>query len=454
MIWENIALALSSLRANKMRALLTMLGIIIGVASVIAIVLVGDAVEASVNDSMTGFGTSNITASVRERAITQRNMFAMSGTSLLGGFGGGGGGGAAPATIQFDGGGGSTRGVSGKTPETADLISFSMIDDLLDYFGDAVAGVSVSYSGGSATVKERDLYANVSITGVNPDYIVSENTEILAGRYIAESDMTNNSRVAVVSDKLVNNMFGGDMEAALGQQIKLYKTDVIELYTIIGVYKYEQTGFMGSTASEQDISTAVYIPVTTAKQDILEKNYNNITVIAGKDADVKALTDELQAYFDAVYIKNQDFNVSISNMGSMLDSMLDMIGTIKIAIAFIAAISLLVGGIGVMNIMLVSVTERTREIGTRKALGARNFHIRFQFLTEAVIITAVGGFIGITLGVLIGAVISVYLSAPVTVSYVTIIGSAAFSMAIGVFFGLYPANSAAKLNPIDALRYE
>jgi putative ABC transport system permease protein len=446
MIWENMLLAIASLRANKMRALLTMLGIIIGITSVIAIVTIGNAMTASVNSNLSSFGTNNITVSVREKS--QRTFSGGGGMLFLGG----GGGGARPA----GGGGGPMIRGSGNVsrPEDTDLISDAMISELKAHFPNNIVGVAVTNSGGSATAKDGDKYANVTIMGTNPDYLQSSNMDILEGRYLNQKDMDNYRNVAVVSDKLVQSMFP-DGTDPISQQIKLYKTNTIEIYTIIGVYKYEQSAMEVSTASDEDITTNLYIPITTTKLGATEKNYSNITVVAeGDSTSVINFTTQLQAYFDDLYRNNTVWGPRVNSMETQLNSILSVLNSIKMAIAFIAGISLLVGGIGVMNIMLVSVTERTREIGTRKALGAKNFHIQFQFITEAAIISGIGGIIGIILGTAIGAVVSVVLKAPVTVSLLVTLGSVLFSMAIGVFFGYYPANKAAKLDPIEALRYE
>ena len=426
MIWGNIKLAISSLKANKMRALLTMLGIIIGIMSIIAIMIIGDAMTSSVSGTLSELGTNNITVSVQERGVETSE------------FGGG------PPGMRME-----SQGA--KTPSSDDLITDQLIVEMTANFPD-VAGVSISYNAGNAQAKSGDLYANISITGVNADFITANSTAMTAGSFISTADVNEKSQSAVVSDKFVNNMFP-DGTDPIGEVVKIFKPESIELFTIIGVYRYEQTGF-GGTSSEMDMSTAFYIPVATAKQDLLEKNYNTITVIGEVGGDVNALTDRLQRYFDKVYINNKDWKLSVSNMTSMLDTITSTLGTISIAIAFIAGISLLVGGIGVMNIMLVSVTERTREIGTRKALGAKNGHIQLQFVTEAVIIASIGGVIGLLLGIGIGALIATVFGVPLVISPVTTLGSVMFSMVIGVFFGLYPANKAAKLNPIDALRYE
>lgn len=417
MVLENIALALSSLRSNKMRALLTMLGIIIGIASIIAILIIGDAMTSAVSGSLSTLGGSNITVSVRERSVPE-----------------------------------GTRSTTGLTPTSDDLISNLMIAELKQNFPDGVAGVSLSYSGGSAQARDGDHYANISISGVNADYILANNISVLTGKFISEADVINNNPSAVVSDKFVNNMFPSDSDP-IGQQVKIYKSNSIEIYTIVGVYSYEQLGF-GGTVSDQDLSTAFYIPVSTAKQNVLQKNFTSMTVICSQSSDVVTLTGRLQKYFDAIYANNTIWRISVSNMTSMLETITETMGTISVAIAVIAGISLLVGGIGVMNIMLVSVTERTREIGTRKALGAKNFHIRFQFVTEAMIIALIGGIIGLSLGIGLGAIVTTVFGVPLVISAVTTAGCVLFSMVIGIFFGLYPANKAAKLDPIEALRYE
>lgn len=431
MIWENILLAVSSLRSNKMRAFLTMLGIIIGIMSIIAIMIIGDAMTASVSGELSSLGTNNITLNIQEKSDETANGFmrAMGGGSMR------------------------VSSSSGKSPTSDDLISDKMIEDMKENFPDEVLGVSLSYSGGSAQAKDGDLYANVSITGTNADYIIANNMTILNGRFTSDADVKDKSQTAVVSDKFVNNMFP-DGTDPIGQSIKIYKAQAIEIFTIIGVYKYEDSGFGGSTASEKDITTTFYIPVSTAKQDLIEKNYTYVTAIGAPNTDVNELTNKLQRYFDLLYVGNNDWRISVSNMSAMLDTVTSMLNTISVAIAFIAGISLLVGGIGVMNIMLVSVTERTREIGTRKALGAKNFHIQLQFVMEAIIIASIGGVIGLSLGIAVGAAITSIFGVPLVLSPVVIMGSVLFSMVIGVFFGLYPATKAAKLDPIEALRYE
>ena len=211
----------------------------------------------------------------------------------------------------------------------------------------------------------------------------------------------------------------------------------------------------GTVSAEQDFITDLFIPIETMwKLTDSAEGYYSINAMTRQGADSRHLAGEFEDYFNRYYTRNEDYRIMAVSLDSLIDQYTSMMGTVQIAIAVIAAISLLVGGIGVMNIMLVSVTERTREIGTRKALGAKNSAIRMQFIVESVIICLIGGLIGIAVGMALGYGGAKLLGFPATPSLSAILIVVGFSMAIGIFFGYYPANKAAKLDPIEALRYE
>ncbi|MBQ7092155.1 MAG: ABC transporter permease [Clostridia bacterium] len=427
LIWENILLALSGLKANKMRAFLTMLGIIIGIGSVITIMTLGESVTDSFTSSMQSLGANNVTVAIQPKQDEE----------------------------EQDGGMMFMAMNSTAYPQDKDYITDEMVAALRESYGDEMLGISISESAGDGRAEDGKLYANVSVTGVNADYFLAGEPEILAGRMLTESELSGDRRLAVVSDKLVNNMFGGDMQKALGSTIEVTTGDSFYSYTIVGVYKYEMSIYNMHFGAEKDIRSTMYIPIGAARAATHSTaGYSSITAITAPGVDSTRFASRIERFLNAYYRNNRDYEVNAFSMESMVSEFTSVLGTIETAISVIAGISLLVGGIGVMNIMLVSITERTREIGTCKALGATNGSIRLQFIIEAVIICLIGGALGVALGVTAGSLASKALGFPAAASIKSIVIALLFSMSIGVFFGYYPANKAANMDPINALRYE
>ena len=421
-LFDNVRMAFGSLWANKMRALLTMLGIIIGIGSVIAIVTLGDSLTGSLADSMQSFGVNNITVSLQQKSDSDTDT--------------------GPVAVRMFG---------PNQPGEEDLITDAMIEEFRAAYASDIYAISLGQALGTGTVSEGDTSVSVNAQGANADLALASGLTLLHGRFIKDSD--GQRQLAVVSDKFCEKLFGTSSASVLGREFQLSVNGRLLRFYVVGVYEYDDSGYFSLTG--QDPVTELYMPLAAAQKLAGgTAGYQDFTVVAATGTDTAAFLENVKSFFASFYTRNQSWTATASSMQSMLEEMTSMMNTVKLAISAIAAISLLVGGIGVMNIMLVSITERTREIGVRKALGAKNSAIRTQFIVESIIICAIGGVLGILVGLGLGSVGAGFLGAPAKVSLTTILGAVGFSMAIGVFFGYYPANKAAKLDPIEALRYE
>ena len=395
---ETFQLAVQNILSSKMRTFLTMLGIIIGVCAVIVIVGLGNGMQGYIEDSFADMGTDSLTVSIMGR--------------------------------------GSSRSVSEEE-------MYQLVADNSDTFSRISPTVAMT---GSVKIGSSTLSAT-AVTGVSEDYFSMKGYEIAQGRGLQYTDMTGRKKVCVVGQYLNQYYYGG---AAVGQTLKVGGTT----FTIVGVMAMKGTGL-----EEGGTDDCVFVPYSTAARVSFTGTVNSYTLTV---LDTDRIDEAKTTLENALYaIFEDDDAYTVGSMSEMVDEMNSMVNMIICILAGIAAISLVVGGIGIMNIMLVSVTERTREIGIRKALGARESAIMRQFVIEAATTSALGGVLGIILGFGLSAVATTVIASvmpdtPITVSpsVAAVLIAFGVSAGIGIAFGYLPAKKAAVLNPIDALRYD
>ena len=387
---ENIMSAFRNVFSNKMRTFLTMLGIIIGIAAVIAITSIGNGSQAQITEQFDSLGVGRMTVSLRNNS--PRNMF------------------------------------------SSDALKLDDYEELKAIKG--IKYMSPTYSASYYSVKLLDPKETntASITGVGGDYYNIMSPTLLYGTYINETDVDNKSKNVVITDTTAKKVFGYCDQSVIGQKITI------------------KTNSSSIDASENEYPEEMVIPISTAQRLFNNKTLTNITLVAEDPDNTDDLGEEIVAKLDEIHETSEKYTCESTT--AQLEAMNEVTGTVTLLISGVAAISLIVGGIGVMNIMMVTVTERTREIGIRKSIGARNRDIMFQFVVEAIILTFMGGILGILFGWGAGFLAGKLMGMEAVLSVKSVIIAVAISSAIGIIFGVYPARKAAKLDPIEALRYE
>lgn len=402
LFYENIKLALTAIRTNKMRSFLTMLGIIIGISSVIAITSIGDSAKAMVNKEFESFGKTNFVVYINWEMVDEYI-------------------------------------------ESEDMMFPEDIEAIQARFSEEVGYVAPMLSANTDTTIGRTK-GKFALQGVAGEYNDFKPMKMLHGSMISTADIKA-QRDRIVIDKEAAMYFFNKTDV-IGESIPVVINDETKDLIVSGVYEVEKTLFSGMGSSG---TYSAYVPYPILETGDRSTTY--LDMYATDGLDVNDVSGKVTSYLSRIKDKPENFFIvqTLQDQQGMMDQML---GTLSLAIGAIAAISLIVGGIGIMNIMLVSVTERTREIGIRKSLGARTRDILQQFLIEAMIISAIGGIIGTGLGIGIASLGMGIAGVAVIINPMVVLMAVIFSAVVGMFFGLYPAKKAAKLDPIEALRYE
>ena len=404
---QTLKIALRALRTNKMRSFLTMLGIIIGIAAVIAMMAVGSGASYVISQQIASIG-SNI-------------ILVIPGSTTSGGLRTGSGG---AQTLTSD----DVKAIMNECP-------------------------SVSLAAGTVRSSGQAVYGNLNwstvIMGGTPEMFEIREWPVTAGRSITQQDVDSAAKVCLLGQTVADSLFGS--ADPIGNIVRIKKIP----FTVIGVLERK-----GQSPQGTDQDDTIYVPLRTAQRNLVRAQHTNNVGALMVQAKSKELLDKAEEEINSLLTQRhritngKDPDFTTRNLSEILAVAEQSSKAMSLLLGAVASISLIVGGIGIMNIMLVSVTERTREIGIRMAIGARKNDILLQFMTEAVMLTVIGGVLGIALGALGAAIVSNILSWPTLISLQSITVAFFFSGAIGIFFGFYPARKAAGLNPIDALRYE
>ena len=409
---ETVRIALRSLNANKLRTGLTMLGIIIGVGAVIAVLAIGQGATQRVTSSISALGTNMLTI--------------IPGSTRIGG-------GLASGGVQ----------ATSLIPDDATAIQHNLAN--------TVALVAPG-TRDSVTVRRGTQNNPTSCVGSTPAYQTITNSPVQAGRFLNDDDVSGRLKVAVIGVTVILNLLGSVDANPIGREIEINQVQ----FKVIGVQVTKGSGTFG-----QDQDNIVIIPYTTALRRVFNRTYLSLIYVEARSSDpaqINLVSDEISSllrrrhHLLPPFPDDDDF--SIRSQSALLQTSQTVTGTLTALLGGIAVVSLIVGGIGIMNIMIVSVTERTREIGIRKAVGATGRDILVQFLAESLVVSLLGGFIGIAFGILGAVIVGRVLGWSTVVTMQSVLLSFLVAAAIGIFFGIYPARKASQLHPIDALRSE
>ena len=403
MLIENMTMAFSAIRTNKLRSALTMLGIIIGIGSVISIVSIGDTMRSMFADLYKNIGLTQAYLSIGYWVDDVRQ---------------------------------------------SDYFTLDEMERIKEAFPDEIAYIDSSAMTSADAVYKREKIT-FDYTGIDYNYQDVQPVNIVYGRYLNEGDILGRKKNAVMDTDSAKMLFG--TENAVGKTFRTTLYGSTDDFTVVGVYRKELNAFQALMMGKTSDRGAAFVPYTllTWPNDY----FYQLHIFASEEVNQSVFYDQLKAYAARMRSREPEDMYLYTAMEQMT-AVDQVMGGLSAAVGGIAAISLLVGGIGIMNIMLVSVTERTREIGIRKALGARTRDVLIQFLTESAILSACGGIIGVAIGVGVVSIGSTLLGMEAVIKPGVILMAVSFSAIVGIFFGIYPASKAAKADPIDALRYE